>query len=179
MKALENVSGWKIYMRDKAKDIPIRDKVQVKKVQVIFETWGSLCDAVRSIIEDGKEACKHRWKAPDVLFDFLGFPMLEAIEEASTPKLKLDEVKQSFVVSKKILDDLTQIKLEHISSWIERPYCAIVKIEFYVGKWKTVKKREIASEVLRAKIHFEQAKSQEIDLLTELDAKWHSVLGQN
>ena len=53
IKALENVSGWKIHMRDKAKDIPIMDKVQVKKVQVIFETWRSLCDAVRSIIEDG------------------------------------------------------------------------------------------------------------------------------
>ena len=26
MKALENVSGWKIHMRDKAKDIPIMDK---------------------------------------------------------------------------------------------------------------------------------------------------------
>ena len=72
-------------MRDKEKDITIMDKVQVKKVQVIFETWGSLCDAVRSIIEDGQEACKCRWKASYVLFDFLGFSMLEAIEEASNP----------------------------------------------------------------------------------------------
>ena len=74
---------------------------------------------------------------------------------------------------------MTQTKLEHIWSWIERPYCAIVKIEVYVGKWKTMKKREIASEVLRAQIHFEQAKSQDIDLLMELDAKWRSILGQN
>ena len=40
--------------------------------------------------------------------------MLEAIEEASTPKLKLDEFKQSFVVAKKIIEGFTQIKLEHI-----------------------------------------------------------------
>ena len=105
--------------------------------------------------------------------------MLEVIEEASTPKLKLDEVKQSFVVAKKIIEGFTQIKLEHISSWIEKPYSAIVKIEVYVGKWKMVKKRETASEVLRAQIHFEQDKSQDIDLLMELDAKWRFILGQN
>ena len=64
-------------------------------------------------------------------------------------------------------------------SWIEKPYCAIVKIEVYVGKWKTMKKREIAFEVLRAQIHFEQDKSQDIDLLMELDAKWRFVLVQN
>ena len=97
--------------------------------------------------------------------------MLEAIEEASTPKLKLNEVKQSFVVAKKIIEGFTQIKREDISSSIEKPYPAIVKIEVYVGKWKTMKKREIASEVLRAQIHFEQVKSQDIDLLMELDAK--------
>ena len=136
-----------------------------------FETWGILCDVVQSIIEDGQETCKHRWKASDVLFNFLGLSMLEAIEEAYTLKLKLDEVEQSFIVVKKIIEGFTQIKLEDISSWIEKPYSAIVKIEVYVGKWKMVKKREIASKVLRAEIHFEQAKSEDIDLLMELDAK--------
>ena len=81
--------------------------------------------------------------------------MLGPNEEASSPKLKLDEVKQYFVVAKKIIQSLTEIKLEEISSWIEIPYSAIVRIEVYVGKWKTVKKREIASEVLRAQIHLE------------------------
>ena len=171
MKALENVTGWKIHMRDKAKDIPIMDKVHVKKVEVIFETQGSLCDAVQSIIEDGQEACKRRWKDLDVLFNFLGLSMLEVIEEAYTLKIKLDEVKQSFVVAKKIIEGFTHINMEHISSWIEKPYFAIVKIEVYVGKWKTVKKTQIASKVLRAQIHFEQAKSEDIDLLMELDAK--------
>ena len=66
--------------------------------------------------------------------------MLEVIEEAYTLKLKLDEVKQSFVVAKKIIEGFTHINVEHISSWIEKTYFAIVKIEVYVGKWKTVKK---------------------------------------
>ena len=105
--------------------------------------------------------------------------MLELIEEASTPKLKLDEVKQSVVVSKKIIEGFTQIKLEDISSWIEIPYSTIVRIEVYVSKWETMKKREIAFDVLRAQIHLEQAKSQDIDFLMDLDAKWRSFLGQN
>ena len=155
------------------------DKVQVKKVHVIFEAQGILCDVVRSIIEDGQEAWKCRWKASNVLFDFLGLSMLEAITEAYNPKIKLDEVKQSFIVTKKIIEGFTQIKPDNISSWIEKPYSVIVKIEVYGSKWKKVKKREIASEVLRPQIHFEQAKSQDIDLLMELDANQRSVLGQN
>ena len=64
-------------------------------------------------------------------------------------------------------------------SWIETPNSVMVRIEFYVGKWKMVKKREIVSKVLRAQIHFERAKSQDIDLFMDLDAKWRFVLGQN
>ena len=105
--------------------------------------------------------------------------MLESIEESSSPKIKSDEVKQSFVVSKKIIQGLTRIKLEEILNWIEIPYSVIVRIEVYVGKWKTVKKREIASKVLRAQIHMEQAKSQDFDFLMDLDAKWRSFLGQD
>ena len=106
-----------------------------------------------------------------MFYSILGLATLEAIEEESTPKLKLDEVKQSFVISKKIIKGFTQIKLEDILSWIEKPYYAIIKIEVYIGKWRMVKNREIASEVLRAQIHFEKAKSEDIDLLMELDAK--------
>ena len=63
MKALEDVIGWKTHIRDITKDMPIMDKVWAKKIRVTIETWGSLCDAVGSIIEDGHEACKRRWTA--------------------------------------------------------------------------------------------------------------------
>ena len=85
IKALENVTRWKIHMRYKEKDIPTMDKVHVKKVEVTFENWGILCDPVRSIIEDGHEACKRRWKSSDVLFDFLGLDMLEALKKNLHP----------------------------------------------------------------------------------------------
>ena len=66
------------------------DKVRDKKIRVIIETCGSLCDVGR-IIEDGQEACKRRWTASEVLLNLLGFPMLEPIEEVPSPKLKSDE----------------------------------------------------------------------------------------
>ena len=63
--------------------------------------------------------------------------------------------------------------------WIETPNSAMVRIEVYVGKWKTVTKRDIASEILRAEICLEQAKSQDIDFLMDLDARWCPSLEQN
>ena len=54
----------------------------------------------------------------------------------------------------------------------------MVRIEVYVGKWKTVNKREIMSEILRAEIHLEHVKCKDIDFLMDLDAKWHFALGQ-
>ena len=53
IKALEDVIGWKTHIRDRPKDMPIMDKIQAKKIRVTIETWGSLCDAVESIIQDG------------------------------------------------------------------------------------------------------------------------------
>ena len=91
IKALEYVSGWQTNIRDKPKDMPIMDKVRANKIGVTIETWGSLCDAVGSIIQDGQKACKRRWTDSEVLLDFLGFPMLEPIEESPSPKIKFDE----------------------------------------------------------------------------------------
>ena len=73
IKALEDVIGWQTNIRDIPREIPIMDKVRDNKIRVIIETWGSFCDAVGSIIQDGQEACKHRWTTSEVLLGFLGF----------------------------------------------------------------------------------------------------------
>ena len=49
--------------------------------------------------------------------------MLEAIEEASTPKLKLDEVKKSVVVAKKIIQGFTQIDGRYLELDRETLFC--------------------------------------------------------
>ena len=62
--------------------------------------------------------------------------------------------------------------------WFETPSSAMVSIEVYVGKWKTMKKREIGSKILRVEIHLELAKSWDIDFLIDIDSKWRSALGK-
>ena len=75
-------------------------KLPAKKTKVTIGTWGSLNDAVGSIIQYGQEAYKRRWTPSEVLLGFLGFPMLEPIKQEPSPKLKLDEVERSFAATK-------------------------------------------------------------------------------
>ena len=152
------------------------DKLWANKTEVTIETWGSICDVVETIIQDGQEACKHMWTTSDVLLDFLGFHMLEPIKEAPSPKLNLDEVKRSFAAAKEKIQGIAQLNLQEIMTWIETPNSMMVRIKDYVGKWKTVKKRKIVSEILRAEIHLEQAKSQDIEFLMDLYSMWCSAL---
>ena len=159
IKALEDVIGWQTNVRNKPKDMPIMDKVRANKIRVTIETWGTcLCDAVGSIIQDGHEACKLRWTTSKVSLDFLWLPMLELIEEAPSPKLKLDEVDLSFTAAKEQIEGVIQVNLHEIMKWIKTPSFEMVRIEVYVGKWKTMKKREIVYEILRVEIHLEHAK---------------------
>ena len=74
-----------------------------------------------------------------------------------SPKLKLDKVDRSFVVAKEEIKGVIHLNLQDITRWIKTPSSAMVRIEVYVGKWKMVKKREIASDILE--IHLEQDKS--------------------
>ena len=76
--------------------------------------------------------------------------MLESIEEAPSPKLKLDEVEWYFDVAKEKIQGFIQFNLQEITRWIETPSSTMVRIEVYVGKWKTMKKNEITSDILRA-----------------------------
>ena len=105
--------------------------------------------------------------------------MLEPIEEAPSPKLKLDQVDRSFAVAKEKIEGVIHLNLQDKMRWIETPSSVMVRIEVYVGKWKMMKKREITYEILRAEIHLEHAKYQDIDFSMDLDARWHSSLGPN
>ena len=73
---------------------------------------------------------------------------------------------------------MTQITLQEIRIWIEIHSSLMVKMQVYLREWKKVKKREITSHILRAEVHLEQTKYQDIDFLMDLDAKWRSTLGQ-
>ena len=117
-----------------------------------------LCNVVETIIQDGQATCNRRWTASDVLLGLLGRPALEPIKEAPSPKLKLEEVGQSFGAVKEKIQGVNQLTLQEIMNWIETPNSAMVRIHVYLAEWKKVKKREITSQILSAEMHFDQAK---------------------
>ena len=76
--------------------------------------------------------------------------MIGPIKEAPSPKLKLEEFDRSFSATKDKIQGVTQLPLQEITSWIETPNSAMLRIQVYLGEWKKVKKREITSQILRA-----------------------------
>ena len=177
-KALENVLGCKTHIRDKPQDMPIMDNLRAKKTEVTIETWEGIYYTVDSIIHEGQATCKRRQRASDGLLGFLKLPMLAPINQAVSPKLKLEKIEQTFTAVKEQDQGVTQITLQEITSSIEILSSTMVKIQVYLGEWKKVQKREITSQILRAEVHIEQAKYQDIDFLMDLDAKWCSAVGQ-
>ena len=61
-----------------------------------IETWDNVYDLVESIIKDGQVACKRRWFASKTFLSFLDLPLLDPIDEAMPPKLKLVQIESEF-----------------------------------------------------------------------------------
>ena len=61
--------------------------------------------------------------------------------------------------------------MQDIERWIEKPYASMDLIQVYLKEWKKVKKREITSQICKAKIHLRHAHFQEINELMNLHAK--------
>ena len=104
------------------------DNLRANKTKFTIETWEGICDAVDTIIQNGQAACKRRCIASDVLLGFLGFHVPRPIKEAPSPKLKLEEVEQSFVAAKEKIQGVTQLTFQEITSWIETPNSAMLRI---------------------------------------------------
>ena len=45
-------------MKERLEDMPILDKLKLKNIEVIIETWEGICDLVVSIIRDGQASCR-------------------------------------------------------------------------------------------------------------------------
>ena len=106
-KDFENVLGWQTHIKDKQQDMPIMDKLWAKKTKVTIETWEGICDTVDSTTHEGQAACKGRWTTSDILLDFLNLPMLAPINQAVPPKLKLEEIEQTFTAVKEKIQGVT------------------------------------------------------------------------
>ena len=47
-------------MKERPEDLPILDKLKLKKIEVIIKTWEGIRDMVEFIIKYGEAACKRR-----------------------------------------------------------------------------------------------------------------------
>ena len=53
-RAYDNIIDWHKYIKERPEDLPMMDKLKLKKIEVIIETWEGICDLVESIIKDGQ-----------------------------------------------------------------------------------------------------------------------------
>ena len=91
--------------------------------------------------------------AAETLLSFLELPSLDPIDQVLPPKLKLEEVEWNFAATKEKIQGVSQLTLQEITRWIEVPNVAMARIQVYLGELKKVKKREIASQILRTEVH--------------------------
>ena len=96
----DNLIDWKKFMKDRAEDLAVFDKLQLKRIQVSIETGENICDLVESIIKDGHVACKRKLFSSVNLFGFLDLLLLDRIDEALPPKLQLEQIESDFTKAK-------------------------------------------------------------------------------
>ena len=96
------------------------------------ETWESICDIVESIIKYGQVASKRRWSYLVTLFTYLDLPLLDPIDKAMPPKLKLEEIESDFDKTKKHILEITQLTMEKIKQLIARPLISLMSIDLFL-----------------------------------------------
>ena len=130
-RAYNNIIGWHKYIKDRPGDLPILDQLTHKKTEVSIGTWENVRDLVESIIKDGHVACKRRWFASETLIGYLDLPLLDPIDEAMPPKLKLEQIESDFTKVKEQILEITQLTMDEIKQWIETPLASLMKIDMF------------------------------------------------
>ena len=90
------------------------DKIKLKKIEVIIETWEGIYDLVESIIKDGKFSCKRRWFSSETLLRYLDLPFLDPIDEAMPLLLKLEQIERYLSKENEQIMEMTQLTMEEI-----------------------------------------------------------------
>lgn len=173
-KAYDLVIDWQKYIKKRPEDLPILAKLKLKKIEVIIETWEGICDLVESIIRDGQAACRKRWNASETVLGYLDLALLDPIEHAMPPKLKLEQIEREFAEVKEQIMQMTQLTVEEIRHWIETPLASLTRIDFFLKEWAKIKTKDIASLTCKAQLHLETAKFNDIQDLMNAYAKWLS-----
>ena len=75
------------------------------------------------------------------LLGFLDLALLDPINEAIPPKLKLEQIKSDFAKTKEKMLDITQITMEEIKQLIKIPLGSLMGIDMFIKEWTKIKKK--------------------------------------
>ena len=53
MKSYDNLVEWKRYIKGRPKNVPILDKIKIRRIKISLESWENVCESVESTIKDG------------------------------------------------------------------------------------------------------------------------------
>ena len=106
-KAYESILELHKHIKERPDDMPILDKLKLKKTEVTIGFWESIYDVVESIIRDGHVAWKCRWTDFETLLSFLELPSLYPIDQVLPPELKLEEIERTFTAAKEWIHEVS------------------------------------------------------------------------
>jgi len=176
--ALEKVTSWKKYIKERPNGLLILNKLQLKTTEVAIQTWEGVCDSVEGLIKSGQMVCEQRWSDSKNLLTYLSFPVLDLINEAPSHQLHLEEVQKEFDDSKELIQQISQLTVQEIEKWMKSPHASIARIKVFIKQWKKIKQEDISSKICKAKIQLRNAHFQEVDDILELFGKWCSALAE-
>ena len=104
---------------------------------------------------------------------------MDAIEDALTPNINLEQVEREFSKTKEQIEQLDHLHVAEIKEWIESPLNSQMGINLFLWKWKKVNKREIESLICKAQLQLEHAQYQDIMDLLDVFSKWKYALGKS
>ena len=112
--ALDQVTSWQNYIKERPHGFPILNKLQLKTTEVAIQTWEGVCDSVEVLIKSGEMVCEQGWSDSKKLLMYLSFIVLDLINEAPSHQLHLEEVQKEFDDSKELIQQTSQLTCEKL-----------------------------------------------------------------
>ena len=94
LKAYDEVTDWKRYMKDKPHNVTFLTNFQLKRIRTILRASEDLDETVAEYIKKAQANCSKRWYAVDNIMDELSFPAMVLIEKACPHGLMVEKVEQ-------------------------------------------------------------------------------------
>ena len=99
-KYYDDMVDWTRYIKDKPEDVPILDKIKLRRIKISLESWENVKESVESTIRDGHIACKKIWFASKNPLSFMDLRLMDPIQDALPPKIMVEQVERELSNSK-------------------------------------------------------------------------------